>query len=248
MTLTQDLLRHQVVRRIRLARPELGTEESLAGLRHELAAPAETTTAVICVLRRPDLAAMVAGTCAFAATLPEAWVADWRHSFTRTIFLAGNPRNLRDRFDFQYTDPGGAIAWTRPAPLREHAPLRRLLRLFDSSGALPPPTTVTVPGTGVRAVEHDLYLASTGVTAAECLVHLGHLLAEVVFDGLVAGGDRLTVRQVPRLVGLPGPFESLRVAADPDDPDRLRAYAALTRNCEVRLRRTPPAFVDTGRA
>lgn len=230
MTLTQEVLRHQVARRIRLARPELDGEESLAGLRNELAAPAETTTAVVCVLRRLDMAALVAGTCAFAATLPADRVADWRRSFTRTVFLAGNPLNLRHRFDFQYTDPRGAIAWTPPATLGEHAPLRRLLRLFAGSGAVPPPPVVTVPGTGVRPVGHDLFLASTGVTAADCLVHLGHLLAEAVFDGLVGAGDRLTVRHVPRLVGLPGPFEALRVAPDPDDPDRLRTYAALTRS------------------
>jgi hypothetical protein len=232
MTLTQEVLHHQVAQRIRVARPELVDRDlspaGLASVRQEIATPSETTTAVVCVLRRLDLAALIAGTCTFAAMLPAERVADWRRSFTRTIFLAGNPDNLRDRFDFQYTDPDGAIAWTLPATLREHTPLRRLLRLFDGSGAPSPvPLTVRVPGTGTRQVEHDLYVAS--VTVGDCLVHVGHLLAEAVFDGLVSGGDRLAVRHVPRLVGMPGPFEALRVAADLDNPDRLRAYAALAR-------------------
>lgn len=227
MTLTQEVLRHQVAHRIRAARPDLA-DVSPAGMRHEVTAPAETETAVVCVLRRLDLATFIAGTCAFAATLPADKVADWRRSFTRTIFLAGNPGNLRDRFPFHHADPDGAIAWTAPATLREHAPLRRLLRLFDGGGALPPAVTVRLPG--VRAAAHDLYLASTGVTVGERLVHLGHLLAEAVFDGLVAGGDVLSVRPVPCLVGLTGPYEALRVAEDPHDPDRLRAYAALVRS------------------
>ena len=228
MTLTQEVLRSQVAQRIRVALPDLDLSPAdLAGMRQAAAAPSET--AVVCVLRRLDLPALIAGTCVLAATLPADQVADWRRSFTRTIFLAGNPDNLRDRFAFHHACPSGAIAWTGPATLDEHAPLRRLLRLFEGSGALPPPTTVTLPGTGT-GVEHDLYLASTGVTVGECLVHVGHLLAEAVFDGLVTAGDRLTVRHVPRLVGMPAPFEALRIAADPDDPDRLRAFAALVRS------------------
>jgi hypothetical protein len=234
VTLTQEVLRHQVAQRIGVARPDLAdrglSPAALADVRREAIAQSETSTAVVCVLRRLDLAALVAGTCALAASLPAARVADWRRSFTRTIFLAGNPDNLRDRFAFHYADPGGAIAWTESAPLREHAPLRRLLRLFEGAGALPPAATVRVPGSGVRPVEHDLYVASTGVTVGEYMVHLGHLLAEAVFDGLIGGGDRLAVRPVPCLIGLPGPFEAVRVADDPHDPDRLRAYAALVRS------------------
>ncbi|MBB4908422.1 DUF6182 family protein [Actinophytocola algeriensis] len=235
MTLTQEVLRHQVADRIRAARPDLGGGEiSLPGMRAEVAAPTESGTAVVCVLRRLDLPTFIAGTCAFAAALPAERVADWRRAFTRTIFLAGNPGNLRDRFSFHHADPGGTIAWTAPATLREHAPLRRLLRLFDGGGALPPAVAVRVPGPDVRPsahpAGHDLYLASTGVTVGESLVHLGHLLAEAVFDGLIAGGDRLAVWPVPCLVGLTGPYEALRVGADPHDPDRLRAYAALVRS------------------
>jgi hypothetical protein len=224
VTLTQEVLRRQVAQRIRVARPDLTdlSPATLDSVRREAAEPAEDSTAVVCVLRRLDLAAMVAGTCALAAGLAEDRVADWRRSFTRTIFLAGNPDNLRDRFAFRYADPDGAIAWTEPATLREHASLRRLLRLFDCSGVLPTSLSVRVPGSATRPVEHTLYVASTGITAGECLVHLGHLLSEAVFDGLLAGGDRL--------VGLPGPFDALRVAGDPDDPDRLRAYAALVRS------------------
>lgn len=234
MTLTQEALRRQVAQRIRVARPDLADGDlspaAMAGVRRAVTEPSETSTAVVCVVRRLDLAALIAGTCVLAASLPAGQVAEWRRSFTRTIFLAGNPDNLRDRFAFHYADPGGAIAWTAPATLGEHAPLRRLLRLFEGAGALPPPSTVRVPGTGARPADHDLYVASTGITVGECLVHLGHLLAEAVFDGLMAGGDRLTVRHVPRLVGLAGPYEALRVADDPDEPGRLRAYAALVRS------------------
>lgn len=233
MTISQKRLQHEVAKRIRVARPDLAdhdlsTVASMLDVRAEL----EAELAVVCVVQRLDLVSLIRGTCAFAAALTGDQVDGWRAAFTRTVFLAGNPRNLSDRFAFRYVDPDGAAAWTDPSAPGALAPLRRLLRLFHCSGTLPmAPPSVTVPGQGTREpVRHDLYLATADVSAADGLVHLGHLLTEAVFDGLISGGDQLVVRQVPRIVGVTEPFAALRASTDPACPDRLRAYAGLSRS------------------
>ncbi|MEV0319426.1 DUF6182 family protein [Streptomyces sp. NPDC050658] len=239
MTLTQQALRDRVARRIRAARPDLAarhdldTYTGLMGAQHAVAAEhADSGTLAAVVLRGFDLAAWARDTCAFALRVGPDAAADWRASFTRTVFLAGNPAHLGQRFDFAYVAPDRSAAWTAPAPAAHTAGLRRLLKLFDAPAALParPDTLVEVPGAprpGGR-VSRDLYVATADCTVAEALVHVNHVLVEAVLDGLVGPGDLLTLRQVPRLVGLRAPLAGVRVVTEPQLPGRLKAAAGLT--------------------
>jgi hypothetical protein len=220
VNLTQELLRAELDKRIRSAEDRGG------------AAAAETTTAVV-VLRRFDLVPWIRGTVAFAAGLPGTEADAWRAAFTRTVFLAGNPDNLRNRFAFDHIGPGADAAWLAPAPAQRFMTLRRLLRLFAAPAALAPsrPETVDLDGPPTGDA-HDLYIGTAGTSVSQTLIDLNHLLAEAVLDGLLRPGDRLHLRRVPRLVGL-GPFDALRVVAEPEDPARLRAHAGLVRREEV---------------
>ncbi|MCR8574762.1 DUF6182 family protein [Streptomyces sp. Isolate_219] len=245
MIISQDLLRAEAARRIRDARPELAARTDLlspAGLaaaRQEIArAAAHPQVLTVCVLRSLDLPGWIRATCAFAHRIAPPAAAAWRRDFTRTVFLAGNSDNLGERFTFSHVADDGAAAWFGPARADDSTALRRLLKLFTAPAGLPaaPPTVVELPsdadadaGSGERApAHHALHVATAGITLGDSLVHLNHLLSEAVLDGTLSPGDRLTVRQVPRLVGLEGPFTALRIDASAQHPDRLQAYAALT--------------------
>ncbi|MDN3352434.1 DUF6182 family protein [Actinomadura sp. DC4] len=234
MTIGPELLRDEAVRRLRAARPDLAhgrdlsTVSGLAAVQREVGAE----VMAVSVVGRFDLLPWIRGTCAYAAGLPPSLVPAWRRSFTRTIFLAGNPGNLADRFSFAHVSEDGGAAWTVPDEESALMPLRRLLKLFDGPGSLPAqaPLTVGVPGSAVRApVRRALYVAVAGITVAEVMVHLNHLLCEAVLDGLLACGDVLTVRPVPRLSGVTEPFAALRVGGEEGRADRLRAFAGLTK-------------------
>jgi uncharacterized protein DUF6182 len=258
MRLTQKFLREQLLSRIKTSRPEL----ELAGLMTTadaarlLAAQPRTDgpsggrpdgdveepgITVVSVVRRFDLTSWIRGTCAFASGLSPDQVRAWRRSFTRTAFLTGNPDNLLHRFDFAHVSEDRLAAWTVPAEARALATLRRLLKLFDGPRALPqrPEHTLVIPAAagprppGRAPMARGLYLSTAGVTLAESMVNLNHLLAEAVIDGLIAPGDRLRVRQVPRLVGITEPPAALRVGVDGDSPDRLRAFAVLTKEIDL---------------
>ncbi|WP_447002187.1 DUF6182 family protein [Saccharothrix isguenensis] len=238
MTITQQVLRDHVAQRIATARPDLArlhdlsTVDGLAGVE---ACVAEDGTTVVAVVRRFDLVSWTRGTVAFAAGLDPERAAKWRRSFTRTVFLAGNPVNLVDRFAFAHVDDIGSTAWTAPAPGPVHAPLRRLLRTFSGSREVAPSGDVLIDlpgGGGGRRARRVLYLAGSGTTVERFMVHMNHLLVEAVLDGIVSPGDRLVVRRVPRLVGVPGPFDALRVDIDPVCPGRLRAVMGLTEEGE----------------
>ncbi|MFI1801255.1 DUF6182 family protein [Streptomyces sp. NPDC020379] len=244
MTLSPELLLTEAARRVRAARPELAARLDLAtpqGLRAAQAeiadpdAPGRSDAALaVCVISRFDLPHWVRETCRFALSVPPERHEAWQHAFTRTVFLSGRPDNLRERFTFDHIAPDGSAAWLGPAPEASTAALRRLLKVFNGPRALGSwqPTTVEIPpadGPGGRPPVHrELYVATASVTVARLLVQLNHLLAEAVMDGLIAPGDRLTLRSVPRLAGLPGPFAALRVDTDSHRPDALQAYAALT--------------------
>ncbi|BCB75184.1 hypothetical protein GCM10022251_34580 [Phytohabitans flavus] len=236
MTLTQEILRTEAARRIRGFRPDLAACADLSTTAGLLAAQAEITgadTLTVVVMRRFELVPWLRETCQFATTVDAARAEPWRRAFTRTVFLAGNPINLRHRFSFDHIAQDGSVAWAGPAPAATLTALRRLLRVFDCSAEPPaqPRTTTVVPGDVDRRrppIRRALYLATAGVSIAECLVHLNHLLVEAVLDGLVAPGDALTLHQRPRLSGVPVRFAALRVGAERGQPDRLRAYAGLT--------------------
>ncbi|MDH2391177.1 DUF6182 family protein [Streptomyces sp. HNM0663] len=228
--------------RVRNARPELADRldlvdaQALSALRagFRSAGAVDSQVLAVVVVGRLDLPSWVRETCAFALALaPEARDA-WRRSFTRTVHLAGSPANLRERFTFDHVAGDGSMAWSGPAPGAATATLRRLLKTFEAGQELParPAATVTVPDADTarprRVAHRDLYIATAKVTVADALIHINHLLAEAVLDGLIAPGDRLTLRFVPRLTGLAAPFAMLRVDTDVHRPDQLQAYAGLT--------------------
>lgn len=237
----QERLREAAATRIRAARPELAdahdltSAEGLLAVRARIAedsAAPEHLAAV--VLGRFDLASWTRATCEFALGLDPEQAADWRRSFTRTVFLAGNPDNLRERFSFAHVADDGSAAWTGPGPAADSAGLRRLLKLFDGPRPLPvgADTVVEIPPRAGhpdrRPVHRELHIAGAGLRVSDALVHLNHLLAEAVLDGHIGPGDVLTIRHVPRLTGITDHFAALRVDTDPTLPGRLRAAAGLT--------------------
>ncbi|MFD0688730.1 DUF6182 family protein [Actinomadura fibrosa] len=236
VVLSQVLLRAEVTRRIRSARPDLAADLDLSapgGLDAAARRAADAADlAAVAVVHRFDLASWIRASCGFALGLDPAAGAGWRRSFTRTIILAGNPGNLGGRVRFDHRADDGSSAWLAPGPPDRVTGLRRLLKPFDGPGPLPPPPTGTirVPGeAGNRPpVRHGLHIATAGTTVSRCMIGLNHLLAEAVLDGLVRPGDRLALHRAPRLGGLAGPFTALRVEPDPRHDDRLQALACLT--------------------
>lgn len=180
----------------------------------------DAAVGVIVVLRNFDPASFAEASMRFASGVrePERWLT----SFTRTVFLAGNPAALADRFDFAHVAPDGSSAWLGPVPENAAVPLRRLLRLFDGRVQVAPPPVIEVPG---RGTPHRLQVSTSGVTVANYLVHVNHLVAESVLIGAIAPGDALRISHVPRLERLP--YRALRVHRDVHDPSTLRAYASL---------------------
>ncbi|MCT9090707.1 DUF6182 family protein [Streptomyces sp. ASQP_92] len=240
-----ELLLSVAAGRLRAARPELAarcdltTPQGLLGARAALAAEAESDPGgphlVVAVVDRFHLPRWVAETCRFALSVPRERAASWRRDFTRTVFLAGRPDNLAERFAFDHVADDGSAAWAGPAPQETTTALRRLLKTLDASRELSAwsPLTIEVPGPAHGGasrppLHRDLYIATAQVTISQLLVQVNHLLVEAVLDQLIAPGDRLTLRSVPRLTGLALPFAALRVDADPRRTDALRAYAALT--------------------
>ncbi|GAA4904274.1 hypothetical protein HD597_003370 [Nonomuraea thailandensis] len=182
---------------------------------------------VIAVLRAFDPATFAADAYRFAATLPDARGRPWYAAFTRTIFLAGDPRNLADRHPFDHLSPDGSIAWYAPAPLSSREGLRRLLRPFRGLRGLTAPLTEEVPlGNGNTTARLDVPVA--GLPLEDYLVHVNHLIAEAALDGLLPGTGRLLLRHLPAAPPPAAHYTRIRVVPDPGSPARLRACAYLT--------------------
>lgn len=243
--LTQECLREQAAVRIRTARPDLAARhdltsyDGLVAARSDMTAEGDAGTLVTVVLRNFDLARWVRDTCVFALGVGPQQAADWRTSFTRTAFLAGNPAQLRERFPFAHLADDDSAAWTAPGPAAGTSSLRRLLKLFHAPAGLParPDTLVEIPDgprpSGRPRARRDLYVATADCSISEALVHVNHVLAEAVLDGLLAPGDHVAVHQVPRLAGLPVRLAKVRVTTEKHSPGRLKAAAGLTEEALV---------------
>ncbi|MFJ4623820.1 DUF6182 family protein [Streptomyces sp. NPDC088812] len=244
MTLSPELLLTVAAERLRAARPDLSacatpvTPHSLLAAKQQIeddAAVGRTGgVSTVVVVRDVRLASWVRETCAFVLSLPPEQADAWRRSFTRTLYLAGRPDNLSERFTFAHIAADGSAAWAGPLPDEATTGLRRLLKTFSGRGPLTAwrPVTVDLLRTdrhrNRRPVHRDLYLATAHLTVSDALVHLGHLLSEAVIDGTIGPGDRLTLRAVPRLTELSKPYAALRVDTDRRHPYELQAYAGLT--------------------
>lgn len=241
MTLTQQGLRERAAARIRAARPglaarhDLDSYDGLVAAQQDIAAEdADAGALAAVVLRSFDLAQWARETCAFALRVAPERAAAWRASFTRTVFLAGNPAHLRDRFAFAHLALDLSVAWAAPGPAAETAGLRRLLKLFDGPAALPdrPDTVIEIPGEAPagsrRGRYRELYVATADCTVSEALVHVNHVLVEAVLDGAIAPGDRLTLRQLPHMSWGQAHLARVRAVTDHQLPGRLKAVAGLT--------------------
>ncbi|MET9496315.1 DUF6182 family protein [Streptomyces sp. NPDC006552] len=249
MTLSSETLLTVAADRLRALRPEiaarldLSTPAALRDAKAAVNAPVADTqdeTLVVTVVGDLSPLVWVREACRFALSVPADRAVAWQRSFTRTVYLAGRPDNLRERFAFDHISADGSVAWAGPAPSDTTRALRRLLRTFHGARTLPTwtPTTVEIPEPVTPdpeprprhrpPVHRDLYIATAKVTVADALVQVNHLLAEAVLEGVIAPGDHVTLRPVPRLSGLDMPFAALRVDTDNQRPHELRAYAGLT--------------------
>jgi hypothetical protein len=225
---TQEFLRAQLESRMRTAARTGRTPQGDDG-------QADHDTAVTVVVRRFDpcsfARAAVEAVSGFPDDLREAWLG----SYTRTVFLSGDPDNLRGRFAFHHVGDAGATAWTLPGERRHQAALRRLLQLFPDSPlpALPSRQPVGEPAPVPPDHETRLHLATSGVTRSGYLVHLHHVLAEAVLTGRLKDASGLVLCHLPQLDPAEGPYSMLRVVPEPSAPDgRLRAFAGLAGGVE----------------
>lgn len=232
--LSQELLLRSLRERIARARGEAATEDNTTFERADGAAGdwrSSDGVAAVVVLRDFAPSAFADSCLRFACSLGQTEREQWQRHFTRTIFLAGNPRNLKRRFAFDWVANDGSIGWISPAPPDATMGLRRLLCLFRISNPLADISDfdLSIPGPKSAAAARTIYVAIGGIEAAEYLVHLNHILAEGVLAGDIGPGDRLRIRHVPTLSGHEADFVSLRVHVARLDPRRLRAYAGLTK-------------------
>jgi hypothetical protein len=188
--------------------------------------------AAIVVLGDFDPEELVAGAVELSRRLPADAAERWRRSFTKTVFLAGNPRNLASRWEFAHVSSDGRMAWLPPAPPDHYLTLRRLLRLFHGTALPADGARITVPDDEqpCRApVAHRLSVDVSGLGLEDYLVHVHHAVCEAVIRGTIRGGDEVQLVH-RRGVALPsGPCEYARVHLDREDPARLRLYACLER-------------------
>ncbi|MFJ2773983.1 DUF6182 family protein [Streptomyces sp. NPDC087300] len=200
------------------------------------AGPPRPPAPAVAVLRSFDPATFARSVLDFAARLPEETRRDWQADYTRTVYLVGNPANIRDRLPPATVSPDGQVAWYTCAPWARHRDLRLLLRTVQ--GRLPAgmperftvdvPAPPTTPARTEEAPRHwHLTVATAGLDLPRYLVHVGHTLAEPTLTGVLAPGDRITVRHTADIGRLPVHQAYVRVHQDLADTGRLRAYAVL---------------------
>jgi Family of unknown function (DUF6182) len=227
-TLLQDALRSHV------ERVDAGLDGRVATTAGGDRADEASELYVVVVVRDLDPAAFVHGTLEFALSIPSQLRDPWYRTFTRTLFFAGNPLSIAERFECSHLAPGGEIGWLGPAGRRAHLGLRRMLRLFRAPGPAAPPATLelTVPGGPPTGRSATLRMATAGVSTQEYLIHLNHTLCEASLRGLLGPGDALSLSHTHELDPTEarshdgGPSQ-LRIAEDARRPGRLRLYASL---------------------
>jgi len=212
----------------------------------------------VTLVRDLEPVAFIQDALRFALGLPGELSAPWLRSFTRTLFFAGNPASLAGRLAYRHVADDGAVAWLGPAAPDATRTVSRALRLFQGPGVWPgalPPIGIRVPATAPAAAAPvtavpvtaapaagtsvELRIACGGVSAAEYLVHLHHVLCEAALRGLVRPGDLMDVAHVPGLdiddvdvadvIHAGGAGTHVRIAQDPAGGGDLRLYAHLRR-------------------
>jgi hypothetical protein len=196
--------------------------------------------AVPVVIREFDPPAIIRGAMKFAAMLTPAQSDLWFRSYTRAIFLFGNPRNLSARHEIVVSADNDSAGWLGIVDRERLSQLRRLLR--PVAGELRRPDTMAAADAGNgrtgAATEWELWLAIRGLDIAHYLIHLHHTVAEAVLTGKLRDGDGVRLRHTADLGpdlfpygGCRRGFGYARVHISQDDPERLRPYALLRRRC-----------------
>jgi hypothetical protein len=182
--------------------------------------------AVFVVVREVDMRAFLRSAIDFASQIPPDLAQAWYRSFTRTIFLAGDPSRIRERHRPGHVSADGMLAWFGPLRPESYQGLRRLLKIFDAPAMPALPDGIAV-GASNRATRWRLYVDTAAIGMDEYLVHVHHLVCEATIRGLIGLEDRIEVRNLERIESSTGPFAYTRVAADGGDDTRLRLYAGL---------------------
>ncbi|MFF3445428.1 DUF6182 family protein [Streptosporangium sp. NPDC002721] len=184
--------------------------------------------AAVAVVRDFTPASFAHSALAFAHLLAPEQRALWYASFTRTVYLAGDPHNLRFRQSPIHVSDNGEIAWFAPFPRPEHEVLLRMLRPFQAPHRIgaAPTDPVPLPCSTASAALARLDIPTANLSILDYAVHVNHLLAESLFDGLLIDASAIRIRHLSRTPVLIG-YDRLRVAPDPAFPHLLRAYACL---------------------
>ncbi|MFD0254731.1 DUF6182 family protein [Streptomyces sp. NPDC127113] len=233
---TQRYLREHAERRVRAARANQ--------------APEPDRTAVTVVLRRFAPTTFAQSAVAYALDLPDTHGEPWLRAYTRTVFLSGNPDNLRTRFAFHHVSADGTMAWTLPEQTGETPPLRRLLRLFPAAALPPLPAHIDIPPrtAALATPTARLDVVTTRVSLADYLVHVHHTLTEAVLTGLIGPHTPVALRHLPRLDPAEGPYTTLRTVPDRDATDgRLRACAGVAVGASARMKPKGSGFSEEPR-
>jgi hypothetical protein len=168
----------------------------------------------IAVVRSFDAAEFIRASVQFARGLPVDLGREWVASFTRTVFLAGDPGNLRDRFPGGRLAPDGSSLWFSPSGIDDQQGLSRLLRPFRGPLGVPAADGVRVVLDQESSSTARLCVATDGLGVEDYLIHVNHVLAEACLQGLLDGVSAIELTHVRAIEVIEEPYSYLRVLPD----------------------------------
>jgi hypothetical protein len=168
----------------------------------------------IAVVRSFDAAEFIRASVQFARGLPVDLGREWVASFTRTVFLAGDPDNLSDRFPGGRLAPDGSSLWFSPSGLDDQQGLSRLLRPFRGPLGVPAADGVRVVLDQESSSTARLCVATDGLGVEDYLIHVNHVLAEACLQGLLDGVSAIELTHVRAIEVIEEPYSYLRVLPD----------------------------------
>jgi hypothetical protein len=190
--------------------------------------------AALVVLSGFGLPEFARGTAEFVARLDDATRADWYRDFTRTRFLVGRPDRIAARFGPLLTFRTRDIAWVSPGtPAKERLTLRRLLKPLRTAGRSSldqeqvPLSGIPQPAIASRTAKR-VVLATDGLPLEQYLVTLNHTLCEGIISETLTPRDMIVVREVKTIERLPSRFDYVRIVADPQGENRLKAMSYIS--------------------
>ncbi|TCC34928.1 DUF6182 family protein [Kribbella sindirgiensis] len=182
----------------------------------------------VAVVGEFDLAMFVRSSADFAACVdPDIGMA-WQQSFTRTIFLAGDPHNLVERQPAAHLADDGSVAWYGPDRPEAYEGLSRLLRPLSGPtglGVVAERPEVPLSWSADRSV--DLVAVTSEVSLEATVVHINHLVAEAVLTGALNSAGAIKIRTVEQIDAIEGECLAFRVAPRDGNDESLRCFGYL---------------------